>query len=475
MNLSTLKRTLDELGVNPSKSLGQNFLHDQNLARWIVAQLDLRPDDHLIEVGPGLGALTEFALPLCKSMTLVEKDGRLAEHLRERFADDARVEVLHRDALDYDVRELWLRGGAKFVGNLPYYVTSEIMFRFIAEPCPVRRLVLTTQREFADRLAARPRTKDYGTPTVIVQRNWRVKNLRTLPASVFTPAPKVESSVILLTPRGTESGTGFQPVQASAAGRCHDAAIPECDGALFDALVRAGFSQRRKQLRKMLAGLVPDWTAASAHIGATETARAEELSVDQWIALTNFVRPVEITHAQDVHGERFPVVDENDNVTGEASRHEVHTRRLRHRAVHVFVFNPAGELFLQKRSQWKDAHPGRWDSSASGHVNAGDTYDATAPRELAEELGVVAPVGLAAKIPACEETGQEFVRLYTARHGGPFRLPRAEIETGGFFSVEMIRRWLAARPEDFATGFVKCFHAFESGRHALQPVGLADG
>jgi 16S rRNA (adenine1518-N6/adenine1519-N6)-dimethyltransferase len=445
MNLSTLKRTLDELGVNPSKSLGQNFLHDQNLARAIVSELDLQPDDHLIEVGPGLGALTEFALPLCKSMTLVEKDGRLAAHLRGRFAGESRVEVIHGDALDYDARELWLRGGAKFVGNLPYYVTSEIMFRFIAEPCAVRRMVLTTQREFAERLAAQPRTKAYGTPTVIVQRGWRVKYVRTLPASVFTPPPKVESSVILLTPR--EPGE-----------------LPECDVAFFGSLVRSGFAQRRKQLRKMIAHLVPDWPAAAAHIGATETARAEELSVGQWVALANFVRPVGITHAQDVHGERFPVVDENDNVTGEASRHEVHTKRLRHRAVHIFVFNKKGELFLQKRSRWKDAHPGRWDSSASGHVNAGDDYDTTAPRELNEELGVDAPVEFAAKIPACDETGQEFVHLYTAQHGGPFRMPRAEIETGGFFPLEMIRRWLAARPGDFATGFVKCFQIFENNR-----------
>jgi 16S rRNA (adenine1518-N6/adenine1519-N6)-dimethyltransferase len=444
MNLSTLKRTLDELGVNPSKSLGQNFLHDQNLARSIVAELDLQPEDHLVEVGPGLGALTEFALPLCKSATLIEKDGRLAAHLRDRFSNDPRVEVIHRDALEYDLRELWLRGGAKFVGNLPYYVTSEILFRFTAEPCAVRRMVLTTQREFAERLAAEPRTKDYGTPTVLVQRAWKVKYLRTLPAAVFTPPPKVESSVILLTPRAQGE-------------------LPECDATLFTALVRAGFSQRRKQMRKLIAHLVPDWPAAATHIGATETARAEELSVAQWVALTNFARPVEITHAQDVHGERFPVVDANDNVTGEASRHEVHTQRLRHRAVHIFVFNQRGELFLQKRSRWKDAHPGAWDSSASGHVNAGDTYDGTAPRELREELGVEAPVDFFVKIPACAETGQEFVHLYTARHDGPFRLPAAEIETGGFFPLEMIRRWLKTRPEDFASGFVKCFELY-SGR-----------
>ena len=131
------------------------------------------------------------------------------------------------------------------------------------------------------------------------------------------------------------------------------------------------------------------------------------------------------------------------------------------------VFNRAGELFLQRRSRWKDVHPLRWDSSAAGHVNAGQTYDETAPRELEEELGVSAPVELIGSIPPSDRTGWEHVRLYRAAHEGPFKLHPAEIETGGFFTRDQIERWTTARPEDFATGFLECWHLF-SGR--LAPI-----
>ena len=424
--------------MHPSKSLGQNFLHDQNLAEWIVAQLDLNPDDHLVEIGPGLGALTEFALPRCGSATLIEKDGRLAEFLKGRFAEVRALEILHADALEYDARELFPRGPSKLLGNLPYYVTSPILFKFTAEPSPVCRLVLTMQRELAERLSAQPRTKEYGALTLVIQRRWTVKYLRTLPGSVFVPAPKVDSAVVALTPRDPDE-------------------LPECDGDFFNTIVKQGLSQRRKQLRKMLAEYRLDWPAVAAALGITETARAEELGLSEWIHLTNLIRPQNETAAQDVHGEMFDVVDENNRVIGKSSRHEVHTQKLRHRAVHVFVFNKKGELFLQKRSRWKDAHPSKWDSSASGHLNAGDNYDETAVREVGEELGVRAEVELIGSVAACPNTGHEFVQLYRASHEGPFVLPRSEIECGGFFPVPLIARWIAARPRDFATGFLECF------------------
>ena len=203
-----------------------------------------------------------------------------------------------------------------------------------------------------------------------------------------------------------------------------------------------------------------DWPALAAQIGFAETARAEELSLAQWIALTNLFSPTSESSAQNVHGEIFDVVDENDCAICTASRHEVHTRKLRHRAVHVFVFNRAGELFLQKRSRWKDAHPSKWDSSASGHVNAGDDYDTTAPREIEEELGVWSRVEFVAKISACKNTGQEFVQLYRAVHDGPFVLARSEIECGSFFPMPLIAEWIPKRPQDFASGFVECFKVF---------------
>lgn len=177
------------------------------------------------------------------------------------------------------------------------------------------------------------------------------------------------------------------------------------------------------------------------------------------------VHPVEKSMdalAQDVHGEIFDVVDENDQVLRTASRHDVHKQGLRHRAVHIFVFNRRGELFLQRRSRWKDVHPLRWDSSAAGHVNAGQAYDETASRELTEELGISAPVHEIGKVAACPGTGWEFVRIYRVEHGGPFSLPPAEIETGGWFTLDQIENWIAKRPDDFATGFLECWKVFRT-------------
>jgi 16S rRNA (adenine1518-N6/adenine1519-N6)-dimethyltransferase len=248
--------------------------------------------------------------------------------------------------------------------------------------------------------------------------------------------------------------------------------VPDCDGVRFTSLVKAGFSQRRKQLRKMLVnetnsrGTEPiDWPALCAHLGVEETCRGEELSLEQWIALTNFVtgdKPAEASNAQDVHGEIFDVVDENDVVVGQKSRFEVHRQKMLHRAVHVFVFNQHGEVFLQRRSKWKDKHPLRWDSSAAGHVNAGQTYDETAPREVEEELGVTAEVESHWVLPPSVNTGFEHVRIYRAKHDGPFRLNRAELDGGGFFTMEQVDRWTAARPEDFAPGFLECWKCYRA-------------
>jgi 16S rRNA (adenine1518-N6/adenine1519-N6)-dimethyltransferase len=449
MKLTDIRAALAELDLHPSKSLGQNFLADTNLARWMVEQLELTGEDHLVEIGPGLGALTQQAAPRCGTLALIEKDARLAARLAAQYAGDDRVTVMHRDALEYDVREVYPRMPAKLLGNLPYYVTSAILFRYGDDPSPFSRMVMTIQREFAARLAAGPRTKDYGALTLLVQRRWEVKYLRTIPPSVFMPRPKVDSATILLTPRS--AGT-----------------LPDCDARRFTALVKQGFSQRRKQLGKMLAGSLTAWPDAARALGVAETARAEELSLAQWVELANWPpAPADTGQhmaAQDVHGEIFDVVDERDQVRRQATRHEVHKNGWRHRAVHIFVYNSAGELFLQKRSRWKDAHPLRWDSSAAGHVNAGDDYAETALREVKEEMGVeVQGVELLARIEANAMTGWEFVRLFRAEHEGPFRLPPAEIETGGFFPLRVIREWIARRPEDFATGFIECFRRVSDG------------
>lgn len=153
--------------------------------------------------------------------------------------------------------------------------------------------------------------------------------------------------------------------------------------------------------------------------------------------------------------EWFDVVDESDQVVGRAVRREVHTRGLRHRAVHVLVFNRAGEFFLQKRSLHKDTAPGVWDSSASGHLGAGEDYDASAVRELEEEIGLRtedAPRRWL-RLPACPESGQEFVWVYRLEAEGPFVLNPEEIERGGWFAPDEIARLVREDPSRFASSF----------------------
>ena len=150
--------------------------------------------------------------------------------------------------------------------------------------------------------------------------------------------------------------------------------------------------------------------------------------------------------------ELFDVVDVNDRVTGQMARREVHARGLRHRAVHLLVVNRAEQVFLHKRSKTKDLYPGYWDSSAAGHVGAGEEYDESARRELAEELGCRPefPPKRLFKIEARGETGQEFVWVYRVAAEGPFTLQPDEIECGDWFAPAEIDRWIAERPAELA-------------------------
>ena len=448
MKLSEISRTLREIRVSPVKTLGQNFLHDQNLARWIVQQAELSASDFVLEIGPGLGAITEPLLESGAEVLAIEKDGRLVDFLRVHFAG-RRLELIHGDALEFEVRRLFPHGPTKLLGNLPYYASTQMLLRFLSRPTPIMVALLMLQKEVAARLCAAPATKDYGILTLVVQSQCRVEYLRTIPASVFLPTPEVDSAFVRLRPRAPNE-------------------LPEHDHELLISLVRRGFSQRRKQLAKLLKEQVADWPRAAAEIGAAPQARAEELSLEQWIALTNLVQPVVPQMTGTDPAESFAVVDETDRVTGSAIRSEVHGNNLRHRAVHIFIFNRAGELLLQKRSRWKDRHPNLWDSSAAGHVGAGEEYDATAARELEEELGTAAPLARVAKLPASAETGQEFIWLYRGDHDGPFSPASAEIEALQFFPPDTITRWIEQRPEDFAPGFIACWRV--SLAHAAASV-----
>lgn len=158
----------------------------------------------------------------------------------------------------------------------------------------------------------------------------------------------------------------------------------------------------------------------------------------------------------------FDIVNERDEVIGRKPRSEVHARGLLHRAIHVMVFNSRGEIFLQKRSLTKDRQPGVWDSSCSGHVDAGEDYDQTAVRELREEIGLKlsAPPEKLFKINACPDTDAEFVWVYRCENDGPFRLHPEEIETGGWFAPERVSRWIKEKPNDFATAFVLIWNQY---------------
>jgi 16S rRNA (adenine1518-N6/adenine1519-N6)-dimethyltransferase len=440
MKLSDIRATLQEIHVSPVKTLGQNFLHDQNLARWIVDQAQVTSDDYVVEIGPGLGALTKLLLEKGARVLAIEKDSRLANFLRERVGHE-RLEILNIDALKFDERVLFAYRRVKLLGNLPYNISSALLLKFLAYPTPISLWLFTLQKEMAMRLSAKPSTHDYGALTLRIQLRHHVKYLRNVSATVFFPRPEVDSAVVRILPRDPRE-------------------LPPHDEELLLELIRLGFSQRRKQLRKLLRERVADWDSLSRQVNIDPKARAEELSLLQWIALANFIAPPPRPDTRLTNCERFPVVDKNDRILRDASRSEVHANNLRHRAVHVLIFNPAGEVYLQQRSRWKDRHPLRWDSSAAGHVVAAESYDETARRELEEELGISIPLKKISKLPASECTDQEFVWLYRGEVAGNLSPNGTEIETGAFFSEAIIDGWVAARPEDFAPGFIECWQVY---------------
>jgi len=440
MKLSHIRATLQEIRVSPVKTLGQNFLHDQNLARWIVDRAEITSDDYVVEIGPGLGALTKFLLDKGARVLAIEKDTRLANFLRERFAHE-RLEIVNVDALKFDPRILFSFRRVKLLGNLPYNISSALILKFLAYPSPISLWLSTLQKEMARRLSAQPSTHDYGALTLRIQLRHHVKFLRAVPATVFFPRPEVDSAVVRILPRDPRE-------------------LPPHDEELLLKLIRLGFSQRRKQLRKLLRERLDDWDSLARYVNINPKARAEELSLLEWIGLANFVAPPPFPDVRLTNNERFSVVDKNDRILRDASRSEVHANNLRHRAVHILIFNAAGEVYLQQRSRWKDRHPLKWDSSAAGHAGAAESYDETARRELKEELGISVPLDKISKLPASERTDQEFIWLYRGRGADNLSPNRTEIETGAFFPETVVDGWAKARPEDFAPGFIECWKLY---------------
>jgi 16S rRNA (adenine1518-N6/adenine1519-N6)-dimethyltransferase len=220
--------------VRAKRSLGQNFLVDPNLQRKIVDAVDPGPEDTVLEIGPGRGALTEHLARRAGRLVAVELDNHPAPRLQATFHDDAHVTIVHGDFLEWDPAELADAAGGrrlKVVGNIPYNITSPILFRILEwHPAP-ERVVLMVQKEVADRILARPGEKAYGALTVGVRAQAEVERLFPVGRQAFRPVPAVDSTVILIRPvPATGPGTG-EPLRA---------------------LTRAAFGMRRKQLQKIL-------------------------------------------------------------------------------------------------------------------------------------------------------------------------------------------------------------------------------
>jgi 16S rRNA (adenine1518-N6/adenine1519-N6)-dimethyltransferase len=231
------------------------------------------------------------------------------------------------------------------------------------------------------------------------------------------------------------------------------------DECVFETIVRRGFSERRKQLKNLLSDQKDRWEELCGVVGISLDARAENLSLAQWEKLVAFAAPAAAQRGTEL----FDEVDETDSVIGPKPREIIHVNNLRHRAVHMLLFNSAGELYLQKRSPWKDLNPSLWDSSAAGHVDAGETYEQAAHRELGEELGADTVLTKIGKLESSPETSWEFVEIYRGIHEGPFSLAGMEVETGAFFPMQTISQWFANRPRDFTPLFRLIFPKFLVG------------
>ena len=432
-----IRDVLDRARVLPSKQLGQNFLTDPNMARWIVSQLEISDADTVVEVGPGTGSLTEHVLGKAKRVILIEFDGRLAGALKERFSGRDDVEVHHADGAKFDRRILFRHRPVKFLGNLPYSSGGAIMKNLLCRPHPFSRAAIMLQKEVIDRLGAQPGVKDYGILSLRMQVNWNIQSLRVVPPDAFFPRPNIDSAVAVLTPRDA-SGT------------------PTFDLRLFDELVRRGFSQRRKQLGKQLPDS-PPWSDVAERLGLPATTRGEELDLAKWIMLTREYDSHPLKDRPQKDDELFDVVDENDVPVRTATRSEVHSENLIHRAVHVFVLNRNGDLYLQKRSRLKDKNPGVWDSSVSGHLDAGENYHHAAVRELGEEIGISLenPDSLehVLYLKPSGETGWKHIQVFLTRHSGTVNFPSSEIESMMPFPIAEIKAWMAAVPGDFSPAF----------------------
>jgi 16S rRNA (adenine1518-N6/adenine1519-N6)-dimethyltransferase len=275
MKLSDMRDLLAKRDIQLTKSLGQNFLHDANQLGRIVASAELTPDDKVLEVGPGLGPLTELLLQKAGHVFAIEKDARLVEVLNERFDSKLKtknLELLSADALRFLEDEPRDWSAWKLVANLPYSVASPILVELAAGVRAPKKIVVTLQLEVAQRLMAGTDDDDYGILTLLVQLDFMPRGLFKIPPGCFFPAPDVDSACVILDRRE-------QPL------------LPEDLRMTFKRLVKLALSQRRKMMMKLLKR---DWPkekleAAFAELNISPLERAEKLSLEQFVELTKLL------------------------------------------------------------------------------------------------------------------------------------------------------------------------------------------
>lgn len=250
------------------KRFGQNFLVDQQIIGQIVSAINPQIDDNLIEIGPGMAAITEHLVKLCPGMSVLELDRDLVGFLGERFIDHPAFTIHSGDALKTDFTQFHDGRELRLVGNLPYNISTPLLFHLLNVRHLIKDMHFMLQREVVDRIGAAPGTKAYGRLSVMIQYHCRVSPLIPVPPGSFRPAPKVQSAVVRLKPHKTMPWV--------------------CDNeALLSKVVSQCFQQRRKTLRNCLRPLTDNLESAAEIIDLSR--RAEQLSVAEFVKLTNSI------------------------------------------------------------------------------------------------------------------------------------------------------------------------------------------
>ncbi len=252
-------------GHRARKRFSQNFLHDAHYIERIVAAIDPRPGDRIVEIGPGLGALTALLIERAAAITAVEIDRDLAARLRSRFTPQ-QLALVEGDALALDWAALAATDTRplRIVGNLPYHISTPLLFALLPIATHVRDQHFMLQKEVVDRMVAEPGGRQYGRLSVMLQFRYRVLRLFVVPAGAFSPAPQVSSAIVRLVPRPVDE-------------------LPAIDAGVFARVVTAAFGQRRKTLRNALADVLDEAAIRACRIDPG--ARAETLPVAAFVAL----------------------------------------------------------------------------------------------------------------------------------------------------------------------------------------------